>query len=114
MQKTLMLVSLVLLTSFAEAKQSHVCGSEFDVSFADYQVEQAISSHQTKLVIQNLKHIATYQKQSHADLNKIAELASRADETSNPNFEYEQTQIAALNAEIAANCFRIVDIQSAN
>ena len=114
MRKTLMLVFVVLMASLAEAKQSNVCGSEFDISFADYQVEQAISSHQTKLLIQNLKRIATYQKQAHADLNKITELEARADEIANPKYEYEQTQIAALNAEIAANCFRIVDLQSAN
>ena len=112
MKKLFVLVSVVLLSSFAEAKQSHICGSEFDVSFADYQVEQAISSHQARPVLQSLKKIAAYQKQAHVDLNQIAELEARADASTNPNFEYEQTLLAALHAEVVANCFRIVELQS--
>ena len=112
MKKILMLVSVVLLSSVAEAKKSHICGSEFDVSFADYQVEQAINSNQAGPILQNLKKIADYHKQAQANLNKIAELEFRAAATANSNFEYEQALLAALNAEVAANCFRIVELQS--
>lgn len=112
MKKLLTIMSVVLLSSFAEAKQSHICGSEFDVSFADYQVEQAINSHQARPVLQSLKKIAAYQKQAHVDLIQITELEARADASANPNFEYEQTLLAALNAEVVANCFRIVELQS--
>lgn len=112
MKKLLVLLSVVLLSSFAEAKQSHICGSEFDVTFADFQVEQAINSHQAKPILQSLKRIAAYQKQARMDLNQITELEARADASANPNFEYEQTLLAALNAEVVANCFRIVELQS--
>lgn len=112
MNKILILVVCGFMTSFAEAKQAHICGSEFDVTFADYQLEQAVKTNQPHDVVQNLRKISIYQKHAQTDLNRIRELEERAAEASNLNADDEQAMMTALNADVVANCARIVGLQS--
>lgn len=109
--KNIFLSTLIILTFTlqAEARQPHVCGSEFDVSFSDYEVEQAVRTHKPAAVIRNLQKIAAYQKQAHRNLKNLAEFESQIDDS--PISESDQTQIAAFNAQIVALCFQIEELR---
>lgn len=109
--KNIFLSTLIIFTFalHAEARQSHVCGSEFDVSFSDYEVEQAMRTHQPTSVVRNLRKIAVLQKQAHRSLKQLADFESQLHE--NQITESEQTQIAAFNAEVVALCFQIEELR---
>lgn len=105
--KNVILVLAITLTWAlqSQARQPHVCGSDFDVSFSDYEVEQAVRTHQPASVIQNLKKIAAKQKLAHKHLQELADFESRLEESESS--EANQTQIAAFNAQVVALCVQI-------